>query len=482
MPSVKEEPECCDICCEKLNKTIHKKVKCPYCDLVSCRTCSQTYLLTLVDDPHCMNCKKLWNREFIDSFCTRKFRHNDLKKHRESTLFERQKLLMPQTQPMVERIIQMRTMRRKIRQIKERIMDIQRSVGMSIHTRIQPDDDIMTNPEMQSLVPQLHDLQDRLYELRNQGLSPSDGEDSGRKFVRKCPSGECKGFLDEEWYCGICTKRFCEKCNAEIIEGHECNPDDVKTMKLIAKDTKPCPACGEMIQKLSGCSQMWCPKCKTAYNWETGNVEMGRIHNPHFLEFRLNNNRDNQDIPCGGCPSFREIWEREVETDLGYFASFGHDQNNERWNQSIVKFHISFRNDIFKMAELSNLLEHFERRVTWLNAEDLDEDREFFYSRISYMLGELSEEHFKKMLQQTDKSICKDKDTINIFRMFIDTAGDLLRQYVVDPTQKLYVVKTLEELRTYTNEVIKRIHKRYNHVTPHFIPELGKEEPVFRRL
>ena len=95
-------------------------------------------------------------------------------------------------------------------------MDIQRSVGVSIHTRIQPDDDIMTNPEMQLLVPKLNDLQDRLHILRSQGLSPSDGEDPSRKFVRKCPSGDCKGFLDEEWYCGICTKKFCEKCNGEI--------------------------------------------------------------------------------------------------------------------------------------------------------------------------------------------------------------------------------------------------------------------------
>ena len=474
--------ECCDVCCDKLNKTTHKKVKCPYCDLISCKSCSQRYLLTLIDDPHCMNCKKLWNREFIDSFCTIKFRNVDLKKHRENTLFERQKLLMPATQPAVERIITMRTLRTQIHDVKKQILNIQRGLGLSIHTPINPDDEIMTLPEMKILVPQLQDLQTRLSYLRNTGISPNDGEDPNRKFVRKCPSGVCKEFLDENWYCGICTTNFCDKCNAEIKDGHECDPDDVKTMKFIAKDTKPCPACGEMIQKLSGCSQMRCPQCKTAYNWTTGNIEMGRIHNPHFLEFKVSNNRDNQDIPCGGCPSFQEIWELEVEKDLGYFASFGHDHNNNTWNQNIVRFHIRFRNDVYKMAELTHLIGYFERRVTWLNAEEMDEDREFFYSRIAYMLDEMSEDMFKRQLQQTDKAICKDRDTRNIFRMFIDTSSDLLRQYVVDPTKKTYVVKTLEELRLYTNDVIKKIHRRYNHVTPHFIPEWGTSEPVMRRV
>jgi hypothetical protein len=34
---------------------------------------------------------------------------------------------------------------------------------------------------------------------------------------------------------------------------HTCNPDMIETAKLIRKDTKPCPACGEMIMKTEGC-------------------------------------------------------------------------------------------------------------------------------------------------------------------------------------------------------------------------------------
>ena len=80
----------CDVCCEKLNKINHKKVECPFCDLTCCRSCSQRYILSTFEDPHCMGCKTLWNREFIDSFCTKYFRNTELKRHRENVLFEPQ--------------------------------------------------------------------------------------------------------------------------------------------------------------------------------------------------------------------------------------------------------------------------------------------------------------------------------------------------------------------------------------------------------
>ena len=79
--------ENCDVCCEKLNKINHKKVECPFCDLTSCRSCSQRYILSTFEDPHCMGCKTLWNREFVDSFCTKYFRNTELRRHREKRSF-----------------------------------------------------------------------------------------------------------------------------------------------------------------------------------------------------------------------------------------------------------------------------------------------------------------------------------------------------------------------------------------------------------
>ena len=79
----------CAVCCDKFNKSNHKKVTCPFCDFESCKKCNQVYMLSSMENPHCMKCKHELNREFIDSFCTKRFRNVEYKKHRENVLFER---------------------------------------------------------------------------------------------------------------------------------------------------------------------------------------------------------------------------------------------------------------------------------------------------------------------------------------------------------------------------------------------------------
>ena len=76
----------CTVCCDKYNKTCRKKVTCPYCEYDACKTCIQTYLLSTTEEPHCMKCKHEHDREFIDSFCTKRFRNVEYRKHREQIL------------------------------------------------------------------------------------------------------------------------------------------------------------------------------------------------------------------------------------------------------------------------------------------------------------------------------------------------------------------------------------------------------------
>src|SRR6056300_1703051 len=122
----------CDVCCEKLNKINHKKVECPFCDLKSCRSCSQRYIIESFEDPHCMGCKTLWNREFVDTFCTKYFRNTELRRHRENVLFEREKALMPETQPEVERIIHMRRLREILHYQRHQLIDLHQKHGIYV--------------------------------------------------------------------------------------------------------------------------------------------------------------------------------------------------------------------------------------------------------------------------------------------------------------------------------------------------------------
>ena len=111
----------CSICCEKFNRQNHKKVECPFCDFKTCRSCVQQYLLTSVNDPHCMNCKNAWNREFVDASCTKVFRNKDLKAHRENVLFEREKSYLPQSQEAAKRVKQQRAIAKHMEEVRKEI-------------------------------------------------------------------------------------------------------------------------------------------------------------------------------------------------------------------------------------------------------------------------------------------------------------------------------------------------------------------------
>ena len=224
----------CGVCCEPFNKTNHKKVCCPFCDFESCRTCCQTYLLSTSEDPHCMSCKKVHNREFVDMFCTKRFRNNEYKKHREQILFERELVRMPETQPYVQRILK----RREINALRDYIAQIyikgRRRYHHASETCGQYVDMYLT---ICIFAENAHAfLREEFEKLRT---LPIDASEEATKFIRGCPHDECRGFLDDLWKCGICQQSFCENCNEVCLDGHVCDPETVKTMKLINRDTKP---------------------------------------------------------------------------------------------------------------------------------------------------------------------------------------------------------------------------------------------------
>ena len=415
----------CNVCCEKLNKINHKKVECPFWDLVCCRTCSQKYILSTFEDPHCMGCKTLWNREFVDSFCTKYFRNTELRKHREHILFEREKALMPQSQKEVERILNIRKLRREARRLRVLLIDIYQRYRISFPITTQNFEEF---PDLVTLHRDLENVYLELERVRNTGEIVDIGP---TKFVRKCPCEECKGFLNEEYFCGLCSTTFCKHCNDKLLDDHVCDPQVVKTMKLLNKDSKSCPKCGTVIHKTSGCSQMWCINCHTAFDWRSGEIATGRIHNPHFIEFKRKGgvSREHGDIPCGGIPMYRELREAGASTDLVQLASYVY---------------------------------YADREFIYLDLEPINN----LHVRVAYMLNEINENDFKSYLQRHEKYKDKMRDLSHIFEMLVHSGGDLLRQFIVEPHREIEIIGMIKELFIYGNSVSENIRNRYNCVTP----------------
>lgn len=407
------------MCCEKLNKVNHKRVDCPFCDLTSCRSCSQRYILSSFEDPHCMGCKTTWNREFIDSFCTGIFRNRDLKNHRENVLLEREKALMPSTQPEVERILKMKKMHRIIREQKENLI--------FLHNRYE----ISGVDEVGEQIRALYDVMERthreLARLRNMS-----GYTATKTFTRQCPREVCKGFLNEDWYCGLCERQFCRDCNELLTDTHECDPGVVETMKLLNRDSKSCPKCGMVIHKLNGCSQMWCIGCHTAFDWRTGEIVTGRVHNPHYIEFRRNGmlSREHGDIPCGGIPSFGELRENQAPEKFLQYLTVIQNMDNEN--------------------------------LFMVDPPPIDNTR----ARISYMLNYLNDDIFKDFLQRQEKHREKMREMSSIYEVLIHSGGDFLRQFIIEPRRREEIEHQLGTLFEYGNGIFGNIRRRYVSVTP----------------
>ena len=215
----------CDICSEKFNLSTRSKAECPYCQHSACRECYKKWLL-IESRPRCMNndCNVEWTQNNLIKIFPYTFIKGDFKKHRENVLFDRERALLPATQPVVEQRIQR---------------------------------EIIAN-EMEAINKEMIEVRGRYNAARNRLYSLNTNVQTERStFVRACPDEECRGFLSSQWKCGICQKWSCPNCHEVKGENrdceHVCDPDRVATATLLANDTRPCPSCGTGIFKIDGC-------------------------------------------------------------------------------------------------------------------------------------------------------------------------------------------------------------------------------------
>jgi len=391
-----------------------------------------------------MSCKKTFSYDFLSNNCTSVFITKELKSHREDILFDREKSLLPETQPHVIVELEKRNLKKQIDSFHERIFELRRQ------------ERILNN--------QINDLTFNMNRLNVNNVGEGTTVEERKKFIRKCPMGDCRGFLSTQWKCGSCEKRICNRCNEEKVTGpdgteHRCLPENVASMELLNKDTKPCPNCGTMIFRISGCSQMFCTDCHTPWDWNTERVVTGVIHNPHYYELVNRNGtgaRNHADIPCGGLPD-------------------GYDMRNmmsRLFNNNPPQY-------IFNIYQCVMHIQHHELRNHIV--EDVVVTNRSL--RIKYLLNEITDAGFKAVLQQAEKKRQKAIAFRNIYQMFVDVASDIFRQMYVSysenrlrtPGVAIEFVRSnviiLNNLVEYFNENLQKIGKMYKCVYPGITPE-----------
>ena len=458
----------CNICAETYNKSSRVPVACLHCQFSSCRTCCETYLVT-VPDARCMNtaCGKPWTRKFMSESMTKSFLTKGYKQYLEKVCFEKEQALLPATQLVIEARNKQKEVNAAILKLNRRFRDVSGPLNWLHQKRADAKEEYeMITDEMGSLrgelaaakaehlrlsgeyaaenaaaisanlqkiaqikvkyaeytqerskAKEVHSglTQDvRAIELQKQAIrmeiwnlqhpnqDAAEPEVKQRKqFIRRCANteAECRGFLSTSWKCGLCELYTCNMCHELKGEDHECNPDNVKTVELKAKDTKPCPKCGVEITKIDGCDQMWCTDCHTAFSWDKGTIET-KIHNPHYYEWMRRNGaqqREAGDVPCG-----RELNHRIMPNAF-------YKLDTALWSR---------HNDLLQKTLHIQLVEMPKYQTDQVvNNEEL---------RILYMTHHISDADFKVQLQRSAKKHDKKREIHGILALFVQSATDMM--------------------------------------------------------
>ena len=346
-------------------------------------------------------------QQFTSSFLTK-----DWKQHRADVLFERERSLFPDAMEHIQRDKEVDRLRKRI-------------------TGLQQQRDAITR--------EIYNLQEQVWGIHHPTTSSEPKKVN--MYMRPCSASECRGYINEKnGECGVCNKKTCVACNVTISESeeeqHECKEEDIHNWDHIHKNTKPCPNCHVRIHKISGCYQMWCPQCHTAFNYNTGQIEKGAIHNPHYYDYLRRNPNAGIRVEDGNRRCDRN---RLPDT---YMMSRVKSPRKEEW----LKFH-----------RLLTHIRHVE--LPKYHVTPQQEDRGALQLRKEFLLNIIGESHFKRRIQEREKRERKKHEVRTILEMFLTVGGEMLFGYIRNARESLY--EEMTNLIAYTNDSIQLVNKNY---------------------
>ena len=116
----------CNVCCEDVNHS--KQVTCVKCNHTCCVQCMKKFILSTIEEPHCMNCKLQWSYEFLFSVLPKTFINTTYKIHKTNSLISNEKQFLQATIPLIIRQKKIEEKKNEIQALKTIKKDLQKQI------------------------------------------------------------------------------------------------------------------------------------------------------------------------------------------------------------------------------------------------------------------------------------------------------------------------------------------------------------------
>ena len=502
---------------------LRSTVCCAKCENSSCRACFQTYLLNSPLNAFCMHCKEPHSDDFINENTGTTWRLSTYKTYKEQVMFDAEKARLPESQQYAAAVKEARKLIVDLKRNHKDLIEALRTKRRTLkngETYEQEADAIRDN---QQSINECVWIDRSLGRYTANATATATAPAKRASFIKACPADSCRGFLGEDYVCGLCSTAFCSECHELLGAEHTCNADTVASVKALAKESKPCPTCAAVISKIDGCDQMWCTQCQTTFSWRTGLKEEGRIHNPHYYQWMRLNGGLPREPGDGAAAGAAGCGMPAIHLLINLFSShdrYIHNIKSKRWENWIRVQHM-LRNGF----TLQQAVDHYNRYgAAQMEVNDVRQAPTFVWEptqgwefvanamaihralghrgrdaraaaaavpdnhdlRVKLLLSDISEDAMKVTVQRRAKQWQKDRAVDQVNEMVNQTSADLFRayfneltacaastwEYLIDPDTKQTYWRSLSKERwsgegtppkeNWAKSIHPPIHKKFN--------------------
>lgn len=479
----------CLICCSAVSPSLI--LKCMRCDYECCKECISKWIResrATCPNPTC-------NLELTREVLTDTFPKlvPVLVEKQKSDLFEAARAQMPTLTREVEAYRKYKDLKDEQAALMQRRRELEDELAGVKQTlyEIQVGTGALKTDDFRTLIRVMRDGTNR--RARDLDEAPvvakrlkEEGKDAAKAPAVVCPcvKGGCKGFTVQSPECPryakcvVCDTFVCMACMCETpspVSGahqlHVCNADDLASAEVVRKESKPCPKCGTRISKVSGCDQMFCVACQTAFSWTSGTIETGVIHNPEYFRLRRRmqeqgllapvlyiNNIDDDEVavPCGGVFVHRfhrqGVMQGVVDLFERHFAA--------------IQAPVSTNESALFAVEALRFFIHLARTPTG-RVEPVVKDNRLYI--IQFMVGELDEKEFQSRVMKREKEVFHKRDVKAVNDVFFDGGNQLLEglfKPVLRATGDLMItMETVQDFREKMEALIAMCNSRFEKIS-----------------